>query len=230
MPFIGKAALQGNSKIDQYVTTVGSGGQTNFSVLIEGGDEYAVYLNGVLLQDTVDYTASGTQVALSSAAVENDIVEVHVFRSFFLVDAIRKTGGDTITGDIAIADDKKLSFGTTSDVSLEYDEDGTDTLLISGGDVTVADDKKLYFGTGKDAHIEYDEDGTDNYITACGWGYVCGWNRGHRHRLSRRKQRIKTWRHFNNTNRNQHKQTSNHGKINCHGNSIRMRKIWPHPM
>ena len=163
MPFIGKAALQGNSKIDQYVTTVGSGGQTNFSVLIEGGDEYAVYLNGVLLQDTVDYTASGTQVALSSAAVENDIVEVHVFRSFFLVDAVKKTG-DTISGNVIIEDDKKLSFGTTSDVSLEYDEDGTDTLLISGGDVTVSDDKKLYFGTGKDAHIEYDEDGTDKLI------------------------------------------------------------------
>ena len=163
MPFIGKAALQGNSKIDQYVTTVGSGGQTNFTVLIEGGDEYAVYLNGVLLQDTVDYTASGTQVALSSAAVENDIVEVHVFRSFFLVDAVKKTG-DTISGNVIIEDDKKLSFGTTSDVSLEYDEDGTDTLLISGGDVTVADDKKLYFGTGKDAHIEYDEDGTDKLI------------------------------------------------------------------
>ena len=163
MPFIGKAALQGNSKIDQYVTTVGSGGQTNFSVLIEGGDEYAVYLNGVLLQDTVDYTASGTQVALSTAAVENDIVEVHVFRSFFLVDAVKKTG-DTISGNVIIEDDKKLSFGTSSDVSLEYDEDGTDTLLITGGDVTIADDKKLYFGTGKDAHIEYDEDGTDKLI------------------------------------------------------------------
>lgn len=163
MPFIGKAALQGNSKIDQYVTTVGSGGQTNFSVLIEGGDEYAVYLNGVLLQETVDYTASSTQVALSSAAVENDIVEVHVFRSFFLVDAVKKTG-DTISGNVIIEDDKKLSFGTTSDVSLEYDEDGTDTLLISGGDVTIADDKKLYFGTGKDAHIEYDEDGTDKLL------------------------------------------------------------------
>ena len=163
MPFIGKAALQGNSKIDQYVTTVGSGGKQNFSVLIEGGDEYAVYLNGVLLQDTVDYTASGTQVSLTSAAVENDIVEVHVFRSFFLVDAIKSSGG-TFSGNVIIEDDKKLSFGTTSDVSLEYDEDGTDTLLISGGDVTVADDKKLYFGTGKDAHIEYDEDGTDKLI------------------------------------------------------------------
>ena len=163
MPFIGKANLQGNSKIDQYVTTVGSGGQTNFTVLIEGGDEYSVYLNGVLLQDTVDYTASGTQVSLSSAAVENDIVEVHVFRSFFLVDAIKSTGG-TFSGDVIVEDDKKLSFGTTSDVSLEYDEDGTDSLLISGGDVTIADDKKLYFGTGKDAHIEYDEDGTDKLL------------------------------------------------------------------
>ena len=163
MPFIGKANLQGNSKIDQYVTTVGSGGQTNFTVLIEGGDEYSVYLNGVLLQDTGDYTASGTQVSLSSAAVENDIVEVHVFRSFFLVDAIKSTGG-TFSGDVIVEDDKKLSFGTTSDVSLEYDEDGTDSLLISGGDVTIADDKKLYFGTGKDAHIEYDEDGTDKLL------------------------------------------------------------------
>ena len=64
-------------------------------------------------------------------------------------------------GDVYIADDKGVIFGSDQNVKLEYDEDGTDTLLISGGDVTLADDKKLYFGTGKDASIEYDEDGTD---------------------------------------------------------------------
>ena len=63
---------------------------------------------------------------------------------------------------IQIIDDKKIIFGTGSDVTLEYDEDGTDTLLISGH-ATFADDKKLYFGTGKDAYIEYDEDGTDTW-------------------------------------------------------------------
>jgi len=64
-------------------------------------------------------------------------------------------------GDTYIADDKKIKFGNDQDVTMEYDEDGTDALLISGGDVVIADDKKLYFGTGKDASIEYDEDGVD---------------------------------------------------------------------
>jgi len=67
-------------------------------------------------------------------------------------------------GDIFIADDKAIKFGSGQDVSMEYDEDGTDSLLISGGDVTIADDKKLYFGTGQDVYLEYDEDGTDKLI------------------------------------------------------------------
>ena len=63
-------------------------------------------------------------------------------------------------GDVFIADDKAIKFGNDQDVTMEYDEDGTDTLLING-DATFADDKKLHFGTGKDASIEYDEDGDD---------------------------------------------------------------------
>ena len=41
-------------------------------------------------------------------------------------------------GDVYIADDKKIMLGDGQDVSLEYDEDGTDTLLITGN-VTFAD-------------------------------------------------------------------------------------------
>ena len=67
-------------------------------------------------------------------------------------------------GDIYIADDKKIKFGSDQDISVEYDEDGTDSLLISGGDVTIADDKKLFFGTDKDVSIEYDEDGNDTML------------------------------------------------------------------
>ena len=67
-------------------------------------------------------------------------------------------------GDIFIADDKAIKFGSDQDVTIEYDEDGTDSLLISGGDVTIVDDKKLYFGTGQDVYLEYDEDGTDKLI------------------------------------------------------------------
>lgn len=47
-------------------------------------------------------------------------------------------------GDVYIADDKKIKFGNDQDVSIEYDEDGTDTLLITGnstfsGNATIAD-------------------------------------------------------------------------------------------
>ena len=100
MPFIGKQSTS-NSQITNYTTTVSSGGQTNFTVVIEGGDETHVYLNGVLLKETTDYTVSSTQVSLVSPAVENDIVEIKVFRSFALVDAVKATGG-TFSGDVAV--------------------------------------------------------------------------------------------------------------------------------
>ena len=41
-------------------------------------------------------------------------------------------------GDIYIADDKQIKFGNGQDVTMEYDEDGTDTLLITGS-TTIAD-------------------------------------------------------------------------------------------
>lgn len=47
-------------------------------------------------------------------------------------------------GDVYIADDKQIKFGSGQDVTMEYDEDGTDTLLITGattinGNATIAD-------------------------------------------------------------------------------------------
>lgn len=100
-------------------------------------------------------------------------------------------GNDIINvGSLYINDDEKLYFGNDSDASIEYDEDGTDRLVISGSaagiditgsvyfadsptfvgtttfsdDITIADDKKLYFGTDSDASIEYNEDGNDKLI------------------------------------------------------------------
>ena len=50
------------------------------------------------------------------------------------------TDGDIIfdpngTGEVNIVDDTFLSFGTDQDVKFEYDEDGTDRLIISGKEV-----------------------------------------------------------------------------------------------
>ena len=129
MPFIGKQSTS-NSQITNYTTTVGSGGQSNFTVVIEGGDETHVYLNGVLLKETTDYTVSSTQVSLVSAAVENDIVEIKVFRSFALADAVRATGG-SFTGDVTVPN-LTLSSGAIKS------SNGTSGITIaSDGQITV---------------------------------------------------------------------------------------------
>jgi len=68
-----------------------------------------------------------------------------------------------------IADDVKLYFGNDNDAYIEYDENGSDTMVLgfptAGGQIL--DDKKLFFGTDKDAFIEYNEDG-DNFLVISG--------------------------------------------------------------
>lgn len=130
MPFIGKQSTS-NSQITNYTTTVGSGGQTNFTVVIEGGDETHVYLNGVLLKETTDYTVSSTQVSLVSPAVENDIVEIKVFRSFALVDAVKATGG-TFSGDVT------LPNLTLSSNVIKASDGGSTITLDTSDNVTIA--------------------------------------------------------------------------------------------
>jgi len=40
--------------------------------------------------------------------------------------------------DVFIADDKKIQFGDAQDATIEYDEDGTDTLLFAGANIRIA--------------------------------------------------------------------------------------------
>ena len=66
--------------------------------------------------------------------------------------AIAANGNVTYTQNIYIKDDKKIIFGDGSDASLEYDEDGTNQLRISGktvfdNDMEVADSKFLEFAS-----------------------------------------------------------------------------------
>ena len=72
-----------------------------------------------------------------------------------------------VNSAILALDDTKIWFGSgdgsTGDVSIEYDENGNDTLSING-DTLLEDDKKLYFGSGKDCYIEYDENGQDTMV------------------------------------------------------------------
>ena len=120
-----------------------------------------------LVADTADINGGSVDGATIGASSASTIVGTTITaNTSILPDSsggadIGSTGAEW--GDVFIADDKAIKFGSDQDVTIEYDEDGTDTLLISG-DATFADDKKLYFGTNKDISIEYDEDGTDKLV------------------------------------------------------------------
>jgi hypothetical protein len=47
-------------------------------------------------------------------------------------------GGVTFSQTVKLVDDKTLTFGSNDDVTIEYDEDGTDALLITGDTFTYA--------------------------------------------------------------------------------------------
>lgn len=56
------------------------------------------FLNGVLLKETDDYTYTTSTVSLGTGATVSDIVEVHVYQSFAVADAVKESG-DTMTGN-----------------------------------------------------------------------------------------------------------------------------------
>ena len=80
-----------------------------------------VYLNGVLLDFTTDYTAtSGTSVVLTTGADAGDLVQVAAYKSTV-----------STTLDIDLADNQKLLLGTDDD--LEIFHDGTRSIINDAG-------------------------------------------------------------------------------------------------
>jgi len=110
MPFIGKQGSTGNSKIKKYSFTA-TASQTAFSVSSEASDELQVFLNGVLLKETDDYTYTTSTVTLGVGATVSDIVEVHVYQSFILADAVQASIGGTFASAVT------FSAGLTGDVT-----------------------------------------------------------------------------------------------------------------
>jgi lipopolysaccharide export system protein LptA len=80
-----------------------------------------VYLNGVLLDHTTDYTATtGTSVVLTTGAAAGDLVQVAAYKSTV-----------STTLDIDLTDNQKLLLGTDDD--LEIFHDGTRSIINDAG-------------------------------------------------------------------------------------------------
>jgi hypothetical protein len=62
-----------------------------------------VTLNGIVLEDGTDYTASnGTSIVLTSAAAAGDEMNIVAFKSFAVADVVPASTGGTFSGNIAV--------------------------------------------------------------------------------------------------------------------------------
>ncbi len=107
---------------------VATGGETSVSGVDANGNVLGytvgmeqVYLNGVMLVRTSDYTAtSGTSITALTALVASDVVEILTFSPFTIANAVDQTlvdaKGDLIvgTGDNVIT---RVAVGTSSSAS-----------------------------------------------------------------------------------------------------------------
>jgi len=102
-------------------------------------------------QNLIDFATTDNKIILRV----NNVDEVELVEN--ALSPVTASGVDLGTaslewGNIYIGDDKKIYLGTGSDASIEYDEDGTDQLRISGAtvfdsDMEIADSKFVEFAS-----------------------------------------------------------------------------------
>ena len=91
-------------------TFTATAGQTAFTISHTQGF-IQVFMNGLLLDETVDYTSNGSAVTLTSGAAAGDEIEVVAYNTFSVGDALNQaaadtryvnTTGDTMSGNLTV--------------------------------------------------------------------------------------------------------------------------------
>ena len=125
-------------------TFTATAGQTVFTIAHTQGF-IQVFMNGLLLDETTDYTSNGTAVTLTDAATAGDELEVVKYNTFSVGDAITQTDADTryvnasggtMTGNLGIGTSSPSRQLTVSNAGAAL------LLLESSGD----DNSQLLFG------------------------------------------------------------------------------------
>ena len=92
-------------------TFTATAGQTAFTISHTQGF-IQVFMNGLLLDETVDYTSNGSAVTLTSGAAAGDEIEVVAYNTFSVGDALNQAAadtryvnatGDTMSGDLVVS-------------------------------------------------------------------------------------------------------------------------------
>ena len=122
-------------------TFTATSGQTSFATIgyVAGGQFIQVYLNGVLLKLTDDYTAAnGSDIVLTSGAATGDILEFITFADF-TVNNQNFTGGLTVDNDgsTVLTVDRATSDGTIID--LQKSGSSVGSIGSGSGRLTIGD-------------------------------------------------------------------------------------------
>ena len=163
-----KATSSGTISISEFKFTA-TAGQTTFTgnddssnTLAYSTSNLIVTLNGVVMENGADYTASnGTSVVLSSGAALNDELNVIAFKSFETSDMVSATNGGTFNGNVSFGDNNITNVGDISldtissdagtSIGVTLGTDAGDDFNVGSGKLLVEGDTGLVsIGTGGD--------------------------------------------------------------------------------
>ena len=128
-------------------TFTATAGQTAFTISHTQGF-VQVFMNGLLLDETVDYTSNGSAVTLTSGAAAGDEIEVVAYNTFSVGDALNQAAadtryvnasGDTMSGNLGIG------AAPTSALSIEGSGFTDSTIRL----------KRTASGTNNDAGLQF---------------------------------------------------------------------------
>ena len=136
-------------------TFTATAGQTAFTISHTQGF-VQVFMNGLLLDETADYTSNGSAITLTSGAAAGDEIEVVAYNTFSVGDALPKSGGamtGALTVDAAASTVLTLDRATSAGPIIELQKDGTTSGKI--GIASGGGSDGLYIGDG-DVGLELD--------------------------------------------------------------------------
>lgn len=111
-------------------TFTATAGQTAFTISHTQGF-IQVFMNGLLLDETVDYTSNGSAVTLTSGAAAGDEIEVVAYNTFSVGDAITQTAADARYYTQSAADTRYVNTtGDTVTGALTVDTSTTTNLTV----------------------------------------------------------------------------------------------------
>lgn len=144
-------------------TFTATAGQTVFSIA-HTQNFVQVFMNGLLLDLTADYTSNGSAVTLTSGAAAGDEIEVVAYNTFSVGDALNQaaadtryvnTSGDTMTGNLLLGSNK-VGIGTATPAK------PLSVVKANGGDF-IAEFQNTTSGTPYGVHVKDASSGSNGY-------------------------------------------------------------------